>query len=74
MMTVPSSIPMCDMAKGIASTPAPTIVLTRLMTLLRNDAWPAYPVSFLCRDRRLWIEEVLVGREPCSLGEPVIAA
>lgn len=64
---------MLDNANGIASTPAPTIVLTRLITLLIQEACPAYPVSFRCLERRL-DDDVLPGLEPCSLGVPVIAA
>jgi hypothetical protein len=47
MMTeVPSRMPIWDMARGMASTPAPTMVLTRLMTEEMNEAWPAKaPVS-----------------------------
>jgi hypothetical protein len=38
MTIVPSTIPICDIANGIARTPAPTIVLRRLITLLSHDA------------------------------------
>lgn len=31
---------------GIARTPAPIIVLTKLITLLIHDAWPITPSSF----------------------------
>ena len=34
------------MASGMASTPAPTIVFSRLITLLIHDACPITPVSF----------------------------
>ena len=40
---VPSTIPICDIARGMARTPAPTIVLRRLITLLSHDAWPIVP-------------------------------
>lgn len=72
MTRIPSSTPMCDIASGIANTPAPTIVLTRLITLESHDACPATPVSFLCLD--LLEEAALAGLELCSSGEPVIAA
>jgi len=71
IIKTPRKMPIWDIAKGIASTPAPTIVLTRLITLLGHDACPAYPVSFrLCL---LLDEAVLLGREPCSLAVWVIA-
>src|SRR5256885_374743 len=53
MTIVPSNIPICDIARGMARTPAPMIVLTRLMTLLSHDAWPMTPdTSCLLRLRR----------------------
>lgn len=55
---------MCDIASGIASVPAPTIVLRRFTTLLIHDACPITPISFPLfgvRGRRLAVEGGLVG-------------
>ena len=43
MNSIPNSTPICDIASGIASTPAPTMVLRRLMTLEMKEAWPTEP-------------------------------
>lgn len=56
---------MLDRAEGMASTPAPTMVLTRLMTLLSQLAWPWCPFS-LRRGRRDMLA-VLLGRDEVSL-------
>lgn len=58
----------------MANTPAPTIVLTRLITDDAHDAFPAGPVCFVCLRRDC--EEVEAGREspPCSLGTEFMAA
>lgn len=72
MTKVPSIMPILDMACGMASTPAPTIVLTRLITEDSHDAFPATPFSFLCVRRDGSVE---AGREgACSLGTELIAA
>lgn len=63
---------MLDKAEGIASTPAPTMVLTRLMTLLVQEAWPWRPFS-LRRGRRDMLA-VLLGRDDESLGGERIEA
>lgn len=39
-MMIPSVIPICDMACGIANVPAPTIVFSKLILLLIMEAWP----------------------------------
>ena len=72
MTITPSTMPILLIACGIANTPAPTIVFTRLMTDEIQDAEPAMPFSFLCLLRA---EEACdAGREPCSLGTEFIAA
>ena len=50
MMKMPRTIPVCEMAEGIASTPAPTIVFSRLIMLEIHDAVPIIPISL--RPRR----------------------
>lgn len=51
---VPSSIPMCDIANGMARVPAPMMVLTRLILLLIHDASPPRFCSLRALlDRRL---------------------
>ena len=72
--TVPSVMPIFDMACGMASTPAPTMVFTRLMTEEAHDALPPSPLCLLCLERRD-CEDIDAGCElPCSLGILVIAA
>lgn len=44
IVMVPRNIPICDMAKGIASVPAPMMVLTKFIQLLVHDACPTVPV------------------------------
>jgi hypothetical protein len=44
---------MFESACGIASTPAPTIVLTKFMTDEPHDAEPEYTDGFTCRVRRV---------------------
>lgn len=48
-MIIPNNIPICDMACGMASVPAPTMVLRRLMLLLSMEACP--PPSLGLRPR-----------------------
>jgi hypothetical protein len=73
MTITPNTMPMFDMAWGIARTPAPTMVLTRLITEDIHDALPATPFSFLCERRRVGSAEA--GREGvCSLGAEFMAA
>lgn len=75
MTIVPNVMPMFESAWGMARTPAPTIVFTRLITEDSHDAEPPEPSCFECREPRPDREEVLAGLElPCSLGELVIAA
>lgn len=77
MTITPSVIPIFDMACGMASTPAPTIVLTKLTTEETHDAFPAMPFCLVCRFLfRGCCEDVEGGREslPCSLGTEWMAA
>src|SRR3954454_9725975 len=68
MTIIPRTMPICDMARGMARTPAPTIVLTRLITLLSHEACPMVPeTSRLLRlSRRL---EDRSGSVPFLIGE-----
>ena len=65
---------MFDIACGMASTPAPTIVFTRFITLLAHDADPATPPCFGPALRRAVLEACESGRPSCSSGKEFMAA
>lgn len=58
----------------MARTPAPTIVLTKLITDDIHDADPPMPLALRCNLLRRELDDVEAGREPCSLSTELIAA